>query len=89
MGTVIHIGSMNAWVPSLVGRKDFVPPTEIASSATYDQLVLVVKKLPDSAGDVRHSGSIRGQKDPLQEDEQTHSSVLAWNIPWTEEPGRL
>ena len=53
------------------------------------QVVLVVKKLLASAGDVRHSGSIPGQKDPLQEDEQTHSSVLAWSIPWTEEPGRL
>ena len=89
LGTIIHIGSMNAWVPSLVGRRDFISHTEIASSVTYDQVVLVVKKLLASAGDVRHSGSIPGQKDPLQEDEQTHSSVLAWSIPWTEEPGRL
>ena len=80
---------MHAWVPSLVGRRDFISHTEIASSVTYDQVVLVVKKLLASAGDVRHSGSIPGQKDPLQEDEQTHSSVLAWSIPWTEEPGRL
>ena len=27
------------------------------------------------------------QKDPLEEDMATHSSVLAWRIPWTEEPG--
>ena len=28
-----------------------------------------------------------GQKDPLEEEMATHSSVLAWGIPWTEEPG--
>ena len=28
-----------------------------------------------------------GQKDPLEEGMATHSSVLAWRIPWTEEPG--
>ena len=27
--------------------------------------------------------------DPLEEDMATHSSILAWRIPWTEEPGRL
>ena len=29
------------------------------------------------------------QEDPLEEDMATHSSVLAWRISWTEEPGRL
>ena len=30
-----------------------------------------------------------GQEDPLQKAMVTHSSTLAWKIPWTEEPGRL
>ena len=30
-----------------------------------------------------------GQKDPLEEEMVTHSSILAWEIPWTEEPGGL
>ena len=30
-----------------------------------------------------------GQEDPLEEEIATHSSVFAWRIPWTEEPGRL
>ena len=30
-----------------------------------------------------------GQEDPLEEGMATHSSILAWRIPWTEEPGRL
>ena len=29
-----------------------------------------------------------GQEDPLKEGMATHSSILAWRIPWTEEPGR-
>ena len=30
-----------------------------------------------------------GQEDPQEEGMVTHSSILAWRIPWTEEPGRL
>ena len=29
-----------------------------------------------------------GQEDPLEKGMATHSSILAWKIPWTEEPGR-
>ena len=32
---------------------------------------------------------LEGQEDPLEEGVATHSSILAWSIPWTEEPGRL
>ena len=30
-----------------------------------------------------------GQEDPLEKEMATHSSIFAWEIPWTEEPGRL
>ena len=30
-----------------------------------------------------------GQEDPLEKEMATHSIILAWRIPWTEEPGRL
>ena len=30
-----------------------------------------------------------GQKDPLEKEMVTHSSILAWRITWTEEPGRI
>ena len=30
-----------------------------------------------------------GGEDPLEEETATHSNILAWEIPWTEEPGRL
>ena len=39
-----------------------------------------------NAGD---AGSILGQEDYLEEGMATNSSILAWEIPWTEEPGGL
>ena len=30
-----------------------------------------------------------GEEDPLEKGMATHSSILAWEVPWTEEPGRL
>ena len=41
------------------------------------------------AGDIRDVGSVSGWEDPLEEGMATHSSILAWRIPWTEEPGGL
>ena len=48
------------------------------------------KELLANAGHVRDAGSINrlGREDPLEEGIATHSSILAWRIPWTEEPGR-
>ena len=34
-------------------------------------------------------GQSLGQVDPLEKEMATHSSTLAWDIPWIEEPGRL
>ena len=31
----------------------------------------------------------QGQEDPLKKEMATHSSILAWEVPWTQEPGRL
>ena len=50
---------------------------------------IVVKNPPANAGDIRDEGSTPGQEDPLEEGMPTHSSTLAWRIPWTEEPGGL
>ena len=49
----------------------------------------VVKNPPASAGDARDMGSILGWEDPLEKKMATHSSILAWKIPWTEEPDGL
>ena len=53
------------------------------------QMVLVVKNLLANAGDIRDTGSSLGWVDPLEDGIATHSSILAWRSPWTEEPGRL
>ena len=41
------------------------------------------------AEDAGEAGSIPGLGRPLEQGMATHSSILAWRIPWTEEPGRL
>ena len=50
------------------------------------QVVLVVKNLPASVGGAIWS---LGWEDPLEQEMATHSSIFAWKIPWTEEPGGL
>ena len=46
----------------------------------------MVNNLSANAGDV---GLIPGVEDLLEEEMEIHSSILAWEIPWTEEPDRL
>ena len=53
------------------------------------QVVLEVKNPPANTGDIRDMGSIPGLGRFPREDVATHSSILTWKIPWTEEPGRL
>ena len=50
---------------------------------------LTVRSQPASAGDAGDTGSIPGREDPLQKEMTTHSSILAWRIPWTEKPDGL
>ena len=49
----------------------------------------MVGNLPDKAGDAGGTGQCLGQDDPLAEEMATPSSILAWRIPWTEEPSGL
>ena len=49
----------------------------------------VVKNPPVNAGNARDKCSIPNGEDPLENEMATHSSILPWTIPWTEEPGRL
>ena len=53
------------------------------------QVALVVKNLLANAGDIRDVVRSLGGEDPLKGEMATHSSILAWRIPWTEEPGGL
>ena len=49
----------------------------------------MVKNPPANSGDIRDTGSVPDWEDALEEGMATHSSFLAWRIPWTEEPGGL
>ena len=53
------------------------------------QMALVVKNPPASVGDIRDVVPSLGREDPLEEGMATHSSIVAWRTPWTEEPGGL
>ena len=53
------------------------------------QVTLVVKNSPANAGYIREVDLILGREDPLEEGMASHSSILAWSILWTEEPGGL
>ena len=50
------------------------------------QVVLVIENVPANARGVRVS---LDREDRLDEDMATHSSILAWRVSWTEEPGGL
>ena len=61
-------------------------------------VVTVINKIQDAFGGsevkclppMRQTGvQSLGREDPLEKEMVTHSSILAWRIPWTEKPGRL
>ena len=52
-------------------------------------MALVVQNLPASFRDIETWVQFLNQEDLLEEGMATHSSILAWKITWTEEPGGL
>ena len=61
----------------------------LASPSQTSQVVLVVKNPPASSGDIRDRVRSLCWEDPLEWGMATHSSILSWRIPQTEEPGGL
>ena len=79
-------------------QADSSPLSHLASPCQFLAVPKVPKGLPwwlsrkESAcnsGDAGDAGSIPGSGRSLEEEMATHSSILAWRIPWTGEPGRL
>ena len=56
---------------------------------TASQVALVVKSPPANAGNLRDAGLTPGSRRSPGGGHATHSSILGWRIPWTEEPGWL
>ena len=52
-------------------------------------MLVIKKKKPANAGDVKTWLQSLGQEDSLEEGMETHSSILAKRMLWTEKPGRL
>ena len=52
-------------------------------------MAAVVKNPPVKKRDTNDPGSTPELRNPLEQEMATHSSILAWKIPWTEELGRL
>ena len=74
-------------LPSQVAQSDTAEATQ---QQQQQQVALVGKSLPASAGDVRDMGLSPGPgRYSLEKGRATHSSVIAWRIPWREEPGGL
>ena len=76
----------------LWGHKESDTTERLNWTETYiwaSQVALVVKNPLANAGDIRDVLQSLGWKDPPEEGMATHSSILAWRIPWTEEPGGL
>ena len=61
-------------------------PASLVVALGVSLVVQTVKNLP---ANVRDGVRSLGWEDPLEKRMTTHSTVLAWRIPWTEEPGRL
>ena len=54
-----------------------------------EMVALVVKNPPCNAGGIKDPSSISALRRSPEKGMETHPSILAWRIPWTEEPGRL
>ena len=69
------------------GTRSYMP--HAVTKTQHSQVNEKKKKLAASAGDVETRVQSVDWEDPLEEGVATHSSVLAWRIPWTEGPGGL
>ena len=65
------------------------PPNPLVLSGAQTKGFLGSSNGKESACNAEDSGSILGREDPLEKGMATHSSILAWEIPWRKEPGGL
>ena len=73
-------------LPSNPGIATYVEKKDTVVWLRASQVAQTVKILPATQESWVQS---LGREDPLEEEMATHSSILAWRIPWTEEPGGL
>ena len=73
----------------LHGRQSLYHLSHQGKPQTPSQEPLVVKTLPNTAGDGRGAVGTPGREDVLEEDMAVHAGALAWRAPWAEQPGGL
>ena len=61
----------------------------ITKLVLFHALVLVAQAVKNLPAIQENQVQSLGQEDPLEKEMETHSGILAWEIPWTEEPGGL
>ena len=75
---------------SNIPAEPLIPPFMLGWRHWVSQVTLAVKNPPANAGDIRECRVWSlGWGNLLEEGMTTHSSILAWRIQWTEEPGKL
>ena len=79
----------NAGDPSLIPGLGRSAGEEIGYPLRYSWASLVAQLVKNSPAMQETWVRSLGWEDPLEKGMATHSSILAWRIPWTEEPGRL
>ena len=78
----------NAGDPSLIPGLGRSTGEEIGYSLQYSWTSLLAQTVKNPSAMLQTWIWSLGLKDPLEKGTATHSSILAWRIPWTEEPGR-
>ena len=93
-GPGAHCGAAQAWVPAPQDLSQGPPSLLLVFLSFYEglcshraSLVAQMVNNPPAMGETWVQSL--GWEDLLEEGMATHSSILAWRIPWTEEPGRL
>ena len=72
------------------GSLPLVPPVKPSYSYIHFNKASLIAQLVNHLPAVRRLGfDFLGWEDPLEKEMATHSSILAWGIPWTEEPASL
>ena len=84
-----HEVSVQGEIPHIKVRCTFSIVTSLAFKVKCNDSSLVAQRLKHLP--VMQETWVRflGREDPLEKEMATHSSILAWRIPWTEEPGGL
>ena len=83
LGTLHSSTSIKKWVLNLWGWRVW------SKFNGTSQVVQLIQNLPANEGDAKDDGSIPGSGRSLEQKMAAQASILAWKIPWTEEPGGL